>query len=91
MLYEVITVESYARMLEEYQRESVLNMMTFGQYGFYKGAYGFYRSAYENMERDGIVVGAINTINPLYHLAVLGADIKIAADNGDWKGRNNFV
>ena len=52
--YEIVAagvgaVETYAKMLEDYQRETTLNMMTLGSYGLIKGGYGFYSSAYANL------------------------------------------
>ncbi|MEO7329430.1 MAG: RHS repeat-associated core domain-containing protein, partial [Minicystis sp.] len=58
----------------------VLNAVTFGGYTTFSALGG----AWEGFKRDG-VTGAINAINPLYHLGKASADGYLAASAGQYK------
>ncbi|WP_437727730.1 RHS repeat-associated core domain-containing protein [Sorangium sp. So ce861] len=61
-------------------RSLVLNALTFGMYGGYElgGA------IWAGYEQDGIL-GALNAVNPLYHIGLGAADTALAIDGGDYR------
>ncbi|XXY95763.1 RHS repeat-associated core domain-containing protein [Sorangium sp. So ce296] len=61
-------------------RSLVLNALTFGMYGGYElgGA------IWAGYEQDGIF-GALNAVNPLYHIGLGAADTTLAIDGGDYR------
>ncbi|WP_437729520.1 RHS repeat-associated core domain-containing protein [Sorangium sp. So ce861] len=61
-------------------RSLVLNALTFGMYGGYElgGA------IWAGYEQDGIF-GALNAVNPLYHIGLGAADTALAIDGGDYR------
>ncbi|HTN85272.1 MAG TPA: RHS repeat-associated core domain-containing protein, partial [Sorangium sp.] len=61
-------------------RSLVLNALTLGIYSGYE----FGSAAWEGYEEAG-VVGALNAVNPLYHIGRGGADTALAIDRGDYR------
>ncbi|KYF90903.1 hypothetical protein BE20_16185 [Sorangium cellulosum] len=61
-------------------RSLALNALTFGMYGGYElgGA------IWAGYEQDGIF-GALNAVNPLYHIGLGAADTALAIDGGDYR------
>ncbi|WP_437576987.1 RHS repeat-associated core domain-containing protein [Sorangium sp. So ce887] len=61
-------------------RSLVLNALTFGIYGGYElgGA------LWQGYEQDGIL-GALNAVNPLFHIGQGAADTALAIDRGDYR------
>ncbi|AUX38230.1 MULTISPECIES: RHS repeat-associated core domain-containing protein [Sorangium] len=61
-------------------RSLVLNALTFGMYGGYElgGA------IWEGYEQGG-VLGALNSVNPLYHIGLGAAGTALAIDGGDYR------
>ena len=57
-----------------------LTMVTFGGYG----AYTTGSALWGGFKQDGIL-GALNALNPLYHLGRSAVDTFAAADRGDWE------
>ncbi|XYH97782.1 RHS repeat-associated core domain-containing protein [Sorangium sp. So ce1128] len=61
-------------------RTLVLNALTFGIYSGYELG-GAILEGYE----EGGVLGALNAVNPLYHIGRGGADTALAIDRGDYR------
>ncbi|XYH97996.1 RHS repeat-associated core domain-containing protein [Sorangium sp. So ce1128] len=59
-------------------RSLVLNALTFGSYG----AYEFGTAMWDGYKEDGLV-GALNAVNPMYHILRAGTDAVLAAERGD--------
>ncbi|XXU32019.1 RHS repeat-associated core domain-containing protein [Sorangium sp. So ce887] len=61
-------------------RSLVLNALTFGMYGGYElgGA------LWQGYEQDGLL-GALNAVNPLFHIGQGAADTALAIDRGDYR------
>ncbi|WP_438007043.1 hypothetical protein WME89_52390 [Sorangium sp. So ce321] len=72
--------EGPGELTVELGRTLVLRALTFGCYG----AYELGNAIWDGYKEDG-VIGALNAVNPMYHILRTGTDTVLAAERGDYR------
>ncbi|XYH97998.1 RHS repeat-associated core domain-containing protein [Sorangium sp. So ce1128] len=70
--------EGLGELTVELGRSLVLSTLTFGAYGTYE----FGTAMWDGYKEDGLI-GALNAVNPMYHILRAGTDAVLAAERGD--------